>query len=317
MISKKNLKSEIKNLIDELYLPEEFPLILFPEIHTLLSDLFFKEIFNRSGDQNLMTLVSIARKRLGLNSLIKNNPEVIVLIYRFMIKKYLLKKLRNKKDIDDVVQEVLKILLEKKMKKIVERFDFEFSKGPTFTSYFMVTIRNIYIDMLRKKEFPLKRVENNFKPEEIEKKSGDEMFGQMVLKEEFIKLRTLLTLYRNSGKKIIMTLKIKYRQQPYRHEIISEFQNCSEKDIRILSQNFSLVNEKKIFEVITPIYNRYSAMNLKPDSLRKWISAKTVEITDHMNSTHENNPYNSRNISDLFLLFFNYMKDKGRIKNVS
>jgi len=319
-ISSGKFSGILENIIREHLYPEnEFPTALFPDLIKTLTNLFFSERIKSGSLENtkFTTIKKEALSQLNLNTLIKKHPDIVILLYRNIIVNYITRKHFNKNEVEDIVQEIITKILDKKIDRIRNVFNFTDIKNPTFTSYFMVTIRNIYIDMLRKEKKEEKKVAKEMNILNVAGRQGEEGFTNLIIDEELQKLRMLLSLYRKNQAKIILTLKMKYNQKPSKDEILACFENCSKSDIDILSSDFSALYERKIFEIITPVYSRYSSPKLRPDSLRKWISDKIGEIKDHMNKTHSNNPYNSKNIPDLFLIFFNRNKQTGRMKNAS
>jgi len=319
-ISSGKFSGILENIIREHLYPEnEFPTALFPDLIKTLTNLFFSERIKSGSLENtkVTAIKKEALSQLNLNTLIKKHPDIVILLYRNIIVNYITRKHFNKNEVEDIVQEIITKILDKKIDRIRNVFNFTDIKNPTFTSYFMVTIRNIYIDMLRKEKKEEKKVAKEMNILNVAGRQGEEGFTNLIIDEELQKLRMLLSLYRKNQAKIILTLKMKYNQKPSKDEILACFENCSKSDIDILSSDFSALYERKIFEIITPVYSRYSSPKLRPDSLRKWISDKIGEIKDHMNKTHSNNPYNSKNIPDLFLIFFNRNKQTGRMKNAS
>ncbi len=321
---KDSMEKLIKIITEQLYPEERFPITIFPDLVPLLSGLYLKITKQKEEKQDkndnrqyFKVKEEDVKKALNLNSLIKFHPNVLVLLYRNLIVRYISQKHFNKNEVEDIVHDIITIVLKNKIEKFKSVFSFSEKQNPTFTSYFMVTIRNIYIDMLRKEKKEEKKVAKEVNILNIAGRQREEGFTNLIIDEELQKLRMLLSLYRKNQAKIILTLKMKYNQKPSKDEILACFENCSKSDIDILSSDFSTLYERKIFEIITPVYSRYSSPKLRPDSLRKWISDKIGEIKDHMNKTHPNNPYNSKNIPDLFLIFFNRNKQTGRMKNAS
>ncbi|MEN8153816.1 MAG: hypothetical protein ABFR75_07310 [Acidobacteriota bacterium] len=309
----------LENIIREhLYPEDKFPSRIFPDLIPILFSLFKKEtgyqdkvnLNFQNGDPEYLKkqIVSL----LNLKALVKNHPDIVVLLYRNLISIYISKKHFNKNEIEDIVQEIITRILDKNIHKIRETFDFTDTQNPTFSSYFLVTIRNIYIDIIRegKNLYEKENLEKDF--EKAESANSGQMMNSLIIEEEFLKLEALIKLYHRISSRMILILKIKSKADISEKDILSCFPDCSRKDIEFFKNDFKHYREKIIFKKITPLFNKYESKKNRPDSLRKWISVKVDEIKNHMNNTHNNSPYNNSNISDLFIMYFRWFGERER-----
>lgn len=313
------LSGSLENIIrEQLYPEDKFPLRVFPDLIPLLTNLFFKEKKNTatenfdSRNEKLKEINKQAVKILNLNSLVKNHPDILVLLYRNLISNYISRKHFYKNEIEDIVQEIITRILDKKIERIKDTFDFTDTQNPTFTSYFMVTIRNIYIDIIRKGKIENERESLDENSGQDESAGNHKMINTLILEEEFLKLEALLKLYHRLSSKIILILKIKYKINITEKNIRSCFSGCSPEDIDLFKSNVKQHREKVVFKRIVPLFNKYEGKKNRADSLRKWISVKVDEIKNHMNNTHINSPYTRSNISDLFILYFKWYSERER-----
>lgn len=303
----------------ELYPEESFPAKNFPNIHLLLFDLFIEVIKPQKETWGLYTrgednerIKEIARDILNFRGLLENHPRMVVLIYRRYIEKFIVYKHTNPSDREDIFQEVLTRLIEDKIYKIRERYDFDFKKVSSFTSYFMVTVRNIYIDIIRERNVrPLTSgdvQEINDVPDRIGDKT---MINRLVLNEELVKLRTILLLFYKSRARLELCLKLKFRIPVAKEDVERCFPNCREEDIEILAQDFKLARDKRVFEKILSVFNYHESRENKSDTLRKWINVKIDEIITHLNRTHNFAVYNTKNFADFINLYYQHFKGEN------
>ena len=316
-----NTKHElsIRNIIDEKLYPEgKFPRSLFPDIISVLTDLYIKSEKEKSRGKDEENspqtpyLEEMILEVVGLKSLLEKNPGTIALIYKDLIFKFIFKRHINKDEVEEIVQEILTRFLQDKINGIRRRFNFDDPELPTFTSYFMVTVRNIYIDIIRKESRGKNLVENDMEIEKLSDNKRGDVLNNLILEEEFKKFNALLKLYHKSGPKLNLALKIKYNIPVDDTDILSCFPDCSEYEKGLFLKNGGYYSKnRKSIERIAPVFNKHEGKSNNPDTLRKWISTKIEEIKRQMNYVHPQSPYNNSSISDLIILYFKWEKKQG------
>ena len=300
--------------IKQLYPEESFPKNLFPDLKPLLLEFFLKEINSRKeqrelvrGDSGRKAAQDLAKKTLGFMNLLKNHPRMVVLIYRRYIEKFIYYKHRKIDEREDILQEVITRLIEDKIYKVSDRYDFNLKKISTFTSYLMVTIRNIYIDIVRERKIrPLTAGELQPVDELFNPADSENVMNRMLIEEELVKFQTVMKLYYKARPKLELCLKLKFRIPIGKKETSQCFPGCSREDIKMLTQDFKLVKDKTMFERVVLIFNRYGDKKSKSDTIRKWIFVKIDEIISHLNRTHNGVVYNRKNVGDLVSLYYQY-----------
>jgi len=326
--SSKN-RNAVLRAIQQLYPEDRYPKNIFPDLATVLMHHFLKQIKEHPNEQALYQdsdnpepIESLAQERLSFRILLEQFPQTVVLMYRTCIKKFVQYKHPHNDEWEDLFQEVMTRLISDKIHRIREKFDFSYIsdanneegiKKSSFTSYFMVTVRNIYMDIVRERNVrPLTRggVLSLEDTDEIYEEKN--MLNQLVIDEEFKKLRMLLMLYYRSQPRIELFLKLKCRLPLDHLEIQRCFPQCNDEDIHILTQDFKGIRDKKMFDTVVPIFNRNEGRENKSDTLRKWISIKVDEMVAHLNKTHPSNVYTGKNILDFFTLYFERIQNPGK-----
>jgi len=307
-----------------LYPLSDYPDNMFPDLPVILYQYFIdtikkspvlKNIYEK--DDSTKEIENIARERLLFNTLLHDSPETVVLLYRTYIKKFVKYKANTHpkiNDWEDVFQEVITRLISGKIHRIRQHFDFEYQensleKKSFFTSYLMVTVRNIYMDIIRERNIrPLTggQVRSIDEVLELSIHEDENMLNRLAIKEEFDKFHTLLNMYGKIKPKLELCLKLKCRILLDHPDILRCFPLCSPDDIRLMRNNFKNVNDKLLFDSVTPVFNRNEECENKSDTLRKWVSVKIDEITSHLNRTHSGDVYNSKNFPDFLALYYQH-----------
>lgn len=303
-------------VLHRLYPEERFPGKWFPDLHALLWDLFRKLIKERedwrcllqegkAGDKD--RLAKLVGEILDFKNLLQNHPQTVVLMYRFFIKRFIFYKHGRVEEREDILQEVMARLMEGKIFKIRDHFDFTFGfqKSSSFTSYLLVTVRNIYVDIMRERNIRPLTGKQVLSLEDIsERFEDDNMLNRLVIEEELLKLHTILKFYHKSRRELELCLKLKYRVPVTREDIFGCFPGCSREDVEILTEDFKLVRDKTMFARVIGVFNLHKAKQSKSDTLRKWTFVKIDEIVTLLNRGHQAKVYNRENIGELISLYY-------------
>jgi len=178
-------------------------------------------------------------------------------------------------------------------------------KSSFFTSYLMVTVRNIYMDIIRERKVrPLTSGEFLTMDETIDIYEDKQMWSKLLINEEFQRFQTILALYYKSRPRLELCLKLKCRVLLTGNDIHQCFPRCSHDDFKTLEQDFKGIRDKKLFDIVAPVFNRNERTDNRSDTLRKWVSIKVDEITAHLNQSHGCDVYNSKNFVDFVSLYY-------------
>lgn len=310
----------------ELYPEPDYLPKLFPDLQTVLWEYYSEQVKTKERNSEVEeisadTALNLAKELLDFRTLLDQSPKTVVLLYRSYIKRFILYQLSKspglKDEWEDIFQEVITRLISGKIQRIREKFDFSYGdniKKSTFTSYLMVTVRNIYMDIIRERQVrpltagelhPIDETERSIEHEEID------MLNRLVMDEEFRKFRTVLALHYRSRWKLELCLKLKCRIPPAPDDIRRCFPSCSGDDINVLSRDYKGFKDKRLFDMVVNVFNRNEGRKNKSDTLRKWISVKVDDLIAHMNRGHSGNVYTGKNLLDFITLYYERFKSLG------
>jgi hypothetical protein len=243
--------------------------------------------------------------RLGLLPLLDSHPRSVVMIYRQLISGFIHRLHRRQDESQDILQEVFARLFSGKLANIQRNFDSKFNQTPRFTSYFMVCIRNMYVDIVREGRNLLMKRDDV--PQQVLEMgtSGSIRTGHAhFLDDEFAKLRAILRLHPFVREKMELCLKLKCRFAVTAADVKRCFPACSPDDIIQLSADFRNAKDRELYQAIIPVFNRHEPKTIKADTLRKWVENKAKVLITHLNRMHHQTIYDQENLSDLLNFFF-------------
>jgi DNA-directed RNA polymerase specialized sigma24 family protein len=251
--------------------------------------------------------------RLGLPALLAEHPRSLLLIYRRMISGFVHRLHRRREECPDIVQEIYARLLAGKLFQIQKKFDAGFGPAPSFTSYFMVCVRNMYIDVVREgRSLMMKGVEIPMPAVAGDELSPVQALRSACLDEEFAKLQAILQLQPAGRERILLCLKLKCRLPVSAADVRRCFPGCSAEDISLLGADYRSRRDRDMYRAVVAAFNRNEARPVKADTLRKWVENKSGQLAVHMNRLHREDVYDSENISDLIALFIAREESHGQ-----
>jgi len=290
-----------------LYPPAIYNRSLFPDLHECLTHHFLTEIRSRPARWKLFkdvgkrsAIAKLATEVLAPQRLLERHPEMIVLIHRRCIERFVAYKHHYAGERTDIVQEIIARLLERTMHKIRERFDFRHGPAPSLTSYLLVCVRNLYMDLLREaKSRDMRGTESLDSGMRCVVERGATPFETLAMEEESEKLDAILALYDRSRKKVELSLKIKFRLRITEMEALRCFPGLAAEELAVLTRDFTQTTDQQVFSIIVPVFNRHEEKTNASDSLRKWIHIKAEEIVAHLNRLHAAEVYSMDHLATL------------------
>ncbi len=298
----------VDEAIDRLYPQERYSRAMFPDIYDVLRDLFFRQVKfpdRQSATSDDAVLREQALEILDFRNVLANHPHAVVLLYRYSIQKFIKVKYTAREESADMAQEVLSRLLNKKMDRIREKYDFNYQKMPSFKSYLMVTVRNICIDIIRERNARLLTAGNLDSIDDIMDAPGqNEMSRRLLIEEELNFFGALLETYFQVKPKLELCLKLKFRVPVKREDLKRDFSYYDDDSIEVLTADYRLVKDKKMFVRVNDVFNHYEQKKKKSDSLRKWIDVKVDELVAHLNNPHRGPVYDIDKFADLVRFYY-------------
>jgi len=309
----------LETVSQKLYPHDLYPRAWFPDLDDIISAKF-RETWDDKPDFRKGLLAAdegrageMIAAELGLPSIMTRHPRALVMIYRQLITGFIQRLHRRQEERQDIAQEIFARLLSGKLAKIRDRFDINYNPAPSFTSYFMVCIRNMYVDIVREGgNLLMKRDDISQKAFETDVSTRTQACQTAVLDEEFAKLRIILQLHGSIRDKIRLCLKLKCRFPVTAADTRRCFPSCSADDIGLLGSDFRSMNDRDMYRSVIPAFNRFEAKPVQADTLRKWVENKSNLIVSHLNRLHQSAVYDSENVIDLLGLFFKEEADRDQ-----
>ncbi len=315
-ILKENLE-EARGIFARLYSGDKFSPTFFPDLNVLLKSFLQEEIksnkiflANMSERLDETELENLLENTFSISALLSERPGYIALIYRHCIHKFVARKHHNNTEVEDIVQEIVQVLISRKLKAIKKGYEGSFSNIGQFSSYLMVVVRNVYIDILRKyRNEPLNSVD--YMPEDVESCGNrkGEIPASLAVEMEIRKLGMIFKLFGKSAPRFELFMKLKYRVAVNRQTVMNCYHSCSNRDMDLFMADYSCINDREMFGIVSEAVNNNESKPSKSDTLRKWIDIKIKEVISHLNKYHEAEVYNTGVFEDLVILF--YQKDRG------
>lgn len=304
-------------VFSELYSTDQFTQAFFPDLNVLLKSFLQEEMKSNREFSDRMSgklkdgeLEELMKETFSISSLLSERPGYIALLYRHCIHRFVARKHYNTTEVEDIVQEIVQVLIARKLKAIRKGYEGDFNNVSQFSSYFMVVVRNIYIDILRKyRNEPLNSVD--YVPEEVENNSEGrgEIPASLAVEMEMRKLGLIFRLFGKTAPRFSLLMRLKYRTEVNEDNVLSCYPSCSKEDIVLFTGNYSGVNDREMFSTICDAVNRNESKPSKSDTLRKWVDIKIKEVITHLNRHHGSDVYNSKIFEELAILFFQKSHD--------
>ncbi len=230
--------------------------------------------------------------------LLKNNPYQFILNHQKLIESIIHLFIRSGRfafeELNDIKQQVNEELLGK-----IHKIRDQFHGKSLLTTYLTVIVRNICIEILRKKN-KLYCVSLN---ESIIHYAGDDAINTLVIEEEIDRLQKTIQLYYRQEWKLLLCLKIKFKMgfdfDSFR-TIYKQITKADFEDFIGFVQPYEGCSEKTLFIGLARLFNKYEDKEITPDSLRKWVTDKINQIIEVLNGRPPTSKYNRETFQILF-----------------
>lgn len=244
-------------------------------------------------------------------NLLKSNPIKLICspIFQASIKKVVNKWVhmnRVKPDqVDDLIQEINTLLLERKLSQIQKNYKPDFGN---LQLYFERTVYNLCVDLVakpaitRQQYYSIDKVNANLIA--MNRQSEKEL-----LEIEKRKLLALIDKLQEQKYKFLLLLKL-YSRLPLSMDDIKHINPRIDKAlVRNVLQSFGKdyvqLEDREIFEKVTPFFNLIEQKKVSPDATRKWFSDRVNVIIIRMNKRRQNLKYDRESIKNLTQMMFN------------
>jgi hypothetical protein len=187
----------------------------------------------------------------------------------------------------------------------ISKIQSQFHQKSLLRTYLGAIIRNICNEIIRNKQ------KSNFilfDKIEVVDETIEKSKNSLIFEEEMIRLRKIIGAYYKNKDKLILCLKIKYKMfieiedfRKFNKNITQEEFETFLKDI----QSYDNCPESKIFQALTFILNKYENKGSTPDSIRKWVTDKIIEIIDLLNGSPPSSKYDKETVQILFEKCYN------------
>lgn len=214
--------------------------------------------------------------------LLRTNPMQLIVKYQTMVeivvKKYIASGMFVASELDDIVQSVNESLLAKL--PAVQR---HYNGTALFKTYLSSVIRNICLKLYHRN----KKQEKTVELVESLQSDPEEFPDRHSIDHAVSKFRVIVDLYHSQRPRVLLCLKLYFRLPIVAQDITSLYPRCIPTDLKILLRSFGetydTMNENKIYEIVTPIMNKYEEKSNSPDALRKWTHSKVQAIIRILN----------------------------------
>jgi len=213
-------------------------------------------------------------------------------IIRQIVKNLAYQGFLPKRDINDLIQDVNRKLVER-----LPRIGEQYNNKSKFKTYFSVVIRNLCLEEFRKV-----RLVAEPQPEIYEQTSTESATDQLIIREEYGRLLRALRLFGRERNALWITLR-SFSDLPVYADDLLGFEMAPGPDVRLQlatqlnSANYQSKREK--MEALTELFNQLERKARTSDALRKWISSRLDELVILMNGKP---PVSAYTIDILFIL---------------
>jgi hypothetical protein len=196
---------------------------------------------------------------------------------------------------DEIKQHINFELLNK-----IPKIQSQFQQKSLLRTYLGAIIRNICNEIVRNKQ------KSNlilFEEVDVADENIEKNISTLIFEEEIIRLKKILNAYYKIKNKLILCLKIKFRMVIEIEDFRKFNNNITEDEFETFIteiQSYDNCPESKIFEALAFILNKYENKKSTPDSIRKWVTDKIIEIVDLLNGRPPSSKYDKETVQILF-----------------
>ncbi len=310
---------KVQEAIRSLYPETVFPSGVFPQLvyHIKTS------LYSRISPEDKTHLLDVSKgceyliqQYCSIENLILHDPNTLILIYLPLMRSFVQRRYRYQfpENYEDITQELALILLNGRLKKIFHNYN-KTKKMVGFSSYFMVSMRFITVNIIRKMKPKHQSLDELPSIQPIDSNQFD--FSQEpIIQTEIRRFNTVLSLYNKKRPRLELLLKMHYRIPVSEKDVLRWADNVETDEIRLFEEHNFSKTRHQIFKQITPVFNRVEHKKRETKALIRWIQVRIKELTVLMNKFHEPIVYDLNTLETLIsLYYFKYTENHKGNKN--
>jgi len=234
------------------------------------------------------------------HTLVEKHQETIEII----VNKYIRSGLFSIHERDDIIQTINVQLLDTKIQKVQQHFD----NSTKVVTYLSRVIQNLCLEIHRKNS-RRPTIDENQELDSLESETSDrEYLSEMFIRSELHRLHATFLLYHTKQAKLELCLKLYYRLPLNRDDILTLGENVdaavADAFVKELRDHYEDLDDKEVYEKVTPYFNVIENKQNTPDALRKWTNGKIKEIIHLLNAPPANAKYDKETLQILLTKYY-------------
>ncbi len=242
--------------------------------------------------------------------LLHNSPDKLIIRFQPLIEIIVSKHIHNGYCTFDQREDVIQHINEKLIAKsgTIKK---QFNGTTLLRTYYSAIIRNLIMEFLR--------VEMKFKNESYKINNCDAVVQEnncisMALIDEFERFEVIIDMFGRQSKKLILCLKIFFRIPVSYNDFLKYCAKMTKRSFNAIFKALkpeNQIEDKYIYDILTPVLNKCDNKNNSPDAIRKWFKHKKEEILRLMNGDPQRANYDDEVMQILTEKYFmDYKKDE-------
>ena len=252
--------------------------------------------FNKGGAVKLKEILQSENE--ADERLLKEQPDKLIIKYqgiiRIIVKKFIASQMFRPDDFDDVVQAVNEDILKKI--GIIQK---QYNGLALLKTYFSTIVRNSCLKIHEKMRKEMRTISlEEAHPVEEEKVTND-----LEIAHDIKRLDRILQYSHKKRGRILLCCKLYFQIPIDREDIFGCFANCKENDVVFLLDRFEFNIKKKssneVYQIFTPILNKYENKNNTEDAMRRWTEIRIFELLKVLNASPNRSNYTKESLKIL------------------
>lgn len=237
--------------------------------------------------------------------LLQHDPQGLLLRYQatlhIIVRSYVRSGMFRAQDTDDIIQTLNEELLRR-----LPAIRAQYNGSSLLKTYLSAIVRHLCINIYH---------EGSSQPEEVplEDHTGAQN-PQVTIRYDIEHTRKVFRAvlkqfdYKLELPRLLFLLKLRYRLPIEKEDILKCYPNCSQTDLngllKILGRDFEAMQDREIFELITPVLNKADGRANSPEAIRKWTKGRVDSIIELLNGSPPTAAFDEETIKILVEDFF-------------